>query len=150
MALLPSEVHWSPFPRTSSHLHTRKCLQAPDLCAEKQASAPDSAADLLGHARRVAHSLTQPPLDFLLLQKRNRGLGPSVSSPKPRFSPSPNQPLVCAEIVTFPKEQWLLFDHLGGTTTQTPQVASLPPSCCAEGQRLPWPAPKTTHSHQWC
>lgn len=111
VAVLPSEVHWSPFPRTSSLLRTCKRLQAPELCAEKQASAPDSAADLLGDARRVAHSLTQPPLDFLVLQKRNRGLRSGTSSPKQRSSPSPRHPLVCAEIATFPKEWWFLFDH---------------------------------------
>lgn len=147
MTLL-SKVHWFPFPRTSSLLHTCKCLQEPDLCAEKKASAPDSVADLPGDARHVAHSLTQPPLDFLVLQKRNQGPGSGVSSPKQKSSASPDHPLVCAEIVTFPKKWWFQFDHLGGTTAQTPQVASFPPSCCAEGWRLPWPAPKTTHSHQ--
>lgn len=72
MAFLPSKVHWSLFPRTSSLLRTCKCLQAPELGAEKQASAPDSAADFLGDARRVVHRLTQPPAEgFLVLQKCN-------------------------------------------------------------------------------
>lgn len=71
MALLPSKVHRSLFPKMSSLLRTCKCLQAPELHAEKQASAPDSAADFLDDARWVVHRLTQPPSGFLVLQKRN-------------------------------------------------------------------------------